>query len=306
MIHEKLRPYLIFDYDNSRWIDEADMMGVIVGPGLRAIRTVDEMTKEYFDELVWLLVAQMDSEYVGAYGYMPITFIAPKFSAHELKDVPAIVHDEFTHGNRIREILNHIGFDADKWVEDHQSEYSFRLAQGQKFPVERPTNDCRVNIFYYDLVVPENDLTTWVNFGIFQLVQDRGAGEQIRDTLESSFGPLAYANRRTMSEENRHIHHGDTWMAKLFAEYPVLVQNQLDTWWPRTLATFGKTESKRNDLWRKLGLKRRTNEEVLRAFLDRTDHPVGLQEACKKIGLKIPSTEDAVETWRRGDHLKFL
>jgi len=264
------------------------------------------MTQEYFDELIWLLVAQMDSEYVGAYGYMPITFIAPKFSARELKDVPAIVHDEFTHGNRIREILNNIGFDADKWVEDYQEVYSFRLKHGEKLPRgRRYTEDFRVNIFYYDLI-SDNDLETWINFGVFQFVQDRGAGEQIRDTLDSSFGPWAEANRRTMSEENKHIHHGDTWMASLFIMYPVLVQKQFDLWWPRTLATFGRPESKRNDLWRKLGLKRRTNEEVLRAFLDRTEHPVGLQEAGRKIGLKIPATEVAVEIWRRGDHFKLL
>lgn len=296
----KLRPYML-DYEYFPWEDEREMMAKInSGAQLSA---ESEMTLEYYDELVWLLVAQMDSEYVGAYGYMPITHIAPQFGARELKDVPAIVHDEFTHGNRIRYVLSSIWFDANQWVEDHQSEYSFRISQGERMPCERPTKDFRVNIFYYDLVVPENPLLTWINFGIFQFLQDRGAGEQIRDTLQSSFAPWARENGKTMREENKHIEHGDRWMAELFRAYPKLVQEQFDLWWPRSLATFGKPESERNDLWRKLGLKRRTNEEVLRAFLERTEEPLGLQLANREVGLKIPSTEETLAMWREG---KFL
>lgn len=301
---EKLRPYVTFDYDNFAWANEQNMMTSI--NARRTFEAVKEMTKEYFDELVWLLVAQMDSEYVGAYGYMPITYIAPRFSAREFKDVPAIVHDEFTHGNRIRDVLNEIGFSADTWVMDHQREYSFRLKQGEKLPAKRPTGDMRVNIFYYDLVVPEDDISTWVNFGLFQFLQDRGAGEQIRDTLESSFAPWVRENSKTMREENKHIRHGDIWISRLFCEYPLFVQQQFDLWWPRSLATFGKPESVRNDLWRKFGLKRRTNEEVLRAFLDRTEDPMGLQIANQDVGLKIPSTHETVQMWREGEYLKKI
>lgn len=294
----KLRPYVTFDYDGFEWADERYVMHKILAFG--RLTTREEMTREYYDELVWLLVAQMDSEYVGAYGYMPIVYIAPQFAARELKDVPSIVHDEFTHGTRIRDVLNMIGFDADRWVEDHQPEYSFRLKLGEKLPAKRPTEDFRVNIFYYDLVVPGNDLRTWINFGIFQFLQDRGAGEQLRDTLNSSFAPWARENGKTMSEENKHIRHGDIWMARLFTSYPKFVQQQFDLWWPRSLGTFGRPVSPRNDLWRKLGLKRRTNEEVLRAFLDRTDAPLGLQAANKTVGLKIWTTKEALEMWRAG------
>jgi len=304
MIDEKLRPYLRFDYDDFVWAAEDETMDNIEsGKGMYSIV---EMTQEYYDELIWLLVAQMDSEYVGAYGYMPITFVAPQFAARELKDVPSIVHDEFTHGNRIRDVLNAIDFDADRWVEDRQHEYSVRLAPWENMPRQRRTEDFRVNIFYYDLITPGDPLRTWINFAIFQFLQDRGAGEQIRDTLRSSFAPWAHENGKTMREENKHIRHGDMWIARLFEERPELVQQQFDLWWPRSLATFGRPESKRNDLWRKLGLKQRTNEEVLRAFLDRTEEPVGLQIANESVGLKIPSTKEALAMWRAGEFLKNI
>jgi 1,2-phenylacetyl-CoA epoxidase catalytic subunit len=300
----RLLSYLTFDPDTFKWADEAEMMDRIWS--FHTISIKEEMTREYFDELVWLLVSQMDSEYVGAYGYMPIVHIAPQFAAREIKDVPAIVHDEFIHGTRIRDVLNEIGFDADRWVEDHQPEYSFRLAQGEKLPAVRPTKDFRVNIFYYDLVVSENDLKTWINFGLFQFLQDRGAGEQLRDTLDSSFAPWARENGKTMREENKHIMHGDAWMARLFKNYPEFVQQQFDLWLPRSLATFGRPESTRNDLWRKLGLKRRTNEEVLCAFLDRTEEPLGLHAANETIGLKIPTTEEALAMWYEERYLEKL
>lgn len=311
MIDPKLRPYLTFDYENISWMPDESMMGII-NAGLK-LTIRQEMSKEYFDELVWLLVAQMDSEYVGAYGYMPVAYISPKVAARELESVSRIVHEETKHGDRVRDILSSIGFDADRWIEDHWEKYDWRLGHGQKLTLKRPTSDFRLNIFYYPIVSRDpnlseerNQLLTLINFGVFQLDQDRGAGEQLRDTLHSSFKPWADANMRTMSEENFHIDHGDKWLAKLFGEYPDLVQQQFDVWWPRVLAAFGRPQSTRNDLWRKFGLKHRTNEEVLREFLDRTEHPAGLQWACKKIGLVVPSTEAAIEAWIRGDHLKFL
>ena len=306
---ERLQPYMRFEHERFPWADEEEMMAKINAG--EQLRYMADMTREYYDELIWLLVAQMDSEYVGAYGYMPITFVAPQFAARELKDVPSIVHDEFTHGNRIRGVLSMISFDADRWVEDHQHEYGVRLAPQENMPRQRHTEDFRVNIFYYDLVSYDSvtakaSVTTWINFAIFQFLQDRGAGEQIRDTLQSSFAPWAHENGKTMREENKHIRHGDMWIARLFEEQPELVQQQFDLWWPRSLATFGRPESKRNDLWRKLALKRRTNEEVLRAFLDRTEEPVGLQIANEAVGLRIPSTKDALAMWRAGEFLENI
>lgn len=311
MSNEWMRPYLTFDPDEFKWAQEAEMIEKIWV--FLKLNDKTEMTRQYFDELVWLLVSQMDSEYAGAYGYMPITYICPRVGAHELESVSRIVHEETKHGERIQDILNNIGFDADRWVQDHWEQYHWRLQEGEKLSRGRPTRDLRLNIFYYDIVSRNPDLdemsnqrVTVTNFGVFQVDQDRGAGEQLRDTLDSSFLPWAEANKRTMSEENFHINHGDKWLKKLFNEYPDLVERQFDIWWPRVLATFGRPESKRNELWRKFGLKRRTNEKVLRAFLDRAEHPVGLQIAAREIGLKIRSTEQIIEMWRKGDYLNDI
>jgi len=137
VIDPKLRPYLTFDYENEVWADEEEMMEKINSG--RQLTSREEMTQEYFNELVFLLVSQMDSEYVGAYGYMPITYISPKVAASELASVSRIVHEEFKHGDRIRDILIDVDFDANKWIEDHWEEYGSRLLQGKylTIPIDR-------------------------------------------------------------------------------------------------------------------------------------------------------------------------
>jgi ring-1,2-phenylacetyl-CoA epoxidase subunit PaaA len=311
----RLRPYLTFDYDNFPWCNEQGMKANI-NSGKQLTRR-EEMTQEYFDELVWLLVAQMDSEYVGAYGYVPLQELAIRFDPDETRHVPQMVRDEFMHGDRINDVLNLLGFDARKWKTDHERGYSFRLPIDSSLHVAeelnggRLTDDFRVNIFYYPIVVPnsstyQQDLLSWINFTIFQFLQDRGAGEQLRDTLTSSFLPWAKENTKTMREENRHIRHGDIWMMELFRQFPDLTQKQFDLWWPRSLATFGRPQSKRNDLWRKLGLKHRTNIEVVCAFLGRGEEPVGIYRANEEVGLKIPSLEETLEFWRDGSFLNTI
>ena len=297
-----MRPYLNMDPDFFFWSTELDMMADQEAGDKLHVRI--QMTREYFEELVWLMVAQMDSEFVGAYGYMPIPYIAPVFDAKELRHVPQIVHDEFIHGNRIRDCLMLVGFDADKWIEDHQSEYNYRVDNLSVKLAGRPTKDFRVNIFYYPIVekdAAENNihLPSWINFTIFQFLQDRGAGEQLRDAIDCNFEPWAHENTKIMREENRHIEHCDRWMEELFDRYGPLVQERLQMWWPLSIATFGKPESERNETWRRLGLKQRTNEQVLRDFLD---GPNGVHAANAKIGLRIPSTDQIIAKWRVGDY----
>jgi 1,2-phenylacetyl-CoA epoxidase catalytic subunit len=96
------------------------------------------------------------------------------------------------------------------------------------------------------------------------------------------------------------------WMARLFHSYPEFVQRQFDLWWPRSLATFGRPESPRNDLWRKLGLKRRNNEQVVNAFLNRSEAPLGLKIANFDIHLMIPPTDQALQMWREGKFLENI
>jgi ring-1,2-phenylacetyl-CoA epoxidase subunit PaaA len=90
-------------------------------------------------------------------------------------------------------------------------------------------------------------------------------------------------------EEVVHIGHGELWVRRL-AEDPATRQDCQDTlnkWYLRTMQIFGRPGSSRNTLYRKLGLKRRDNDEVRQAFHKE------VEEFCDKLGLTLPEWQAA-------------
>ena len=119
----------------------------------------------------------------------------------------------------------------------------------------------RLDIFYYDI-------PTWNDLVMFNFLMDRGAGHQLVDARECSYGPWARTIVRIEQEEAMHTHHGEQWVKRLAQEDRDGITEALHTWWPRTLAIFGRSRSPKNEVYRKLGLKRRPNEDVRQTFVD--------------------------------------
>ena len=69
-----------------------------------------------------------------------------------------------------------------------------------------------MNIFYYPI-------DTWADFIFFNFCMDRGAGHQLEDVRQCSYGPWARAIEGIFKEEKFHIRHGEFWVRKL-AEDP--------------------------------------------------------------------------------------
>ena len=69
-------------------------------------------------------------------------------------------------------------------------------------------------------------------------------------------------------EEVMHIAHGDKWVKKLAQdpERKEFLQERLNLWWPRVMNVFGNSKGSANDIYVKLGLKKRTNAEVREVF----------------------------------------
>jgi ring-1,2-phenylacetyl-CoA epoxidase subunit PaaA len=218
----------------------------------------DAMPPEYREALLNLMMQQADSELSGAYGYIPWIEKAP--SVHEKLLVAQIVKDEIRHAYAMNKLLAELGIDVDKRVSEQ--DYAFRLDQTDaNIGAERKAQDKRVNIFYYPI-------ETWTDFIMFNFCMDRGAGHQLEDAMESSYAPWARTIKTIFQEEMMHVNHGDTWVKRL-AEDPETreeVQAALNKWYPRTMNIFGSPKSKKNELYIKLGLKKRTNEEVRQAF----------------------------------------
>ncbi|TSC61579.1 MAG: ring-1,2-phenylacetyl-CoA epoxidase subunit PaaA [Parcubacteria group bacterium Gr01-1014_48] len=221
------------------------------------IEDASEMTPEYKEVLMHLLLMQADSELSGAYGYVPWIMRAP--TVQEKLIVANIVKDEVRHAKAVFGLLADLGFDVQAHLDSQN--LGARVSESD-IGTKRAGTDMRVNIFYYPI-------ETWTDFIMFNFCMDRGAGHQLGDVLTCSYGPWARVVQGIFEEEVTHIAHGDTWVKRL-AQNPEThdeCQEAFNKWYLRTLKIFGSDKSTKNELYRKLGLKKRTNSEVRNAFM---------------------------------------
>ena len=221
------------------------------------IRRVEDMSPEYYDALLNLMLMQADSELAGGIGYMP--WIAKAPTIDEKYVVANMVREEIGHAHIMYKLLRGIGFDVDEHVRQH--EWALRV-QADDIGASRIADDKRVNIFYYPI-------DTWADFIMFNFCMDRGAGHQLYDAEHCSYAPWNGAIERIGREEVGHLQHGDLWVQKLAGDPATHdeVQAALDRWFPRVMNIFGRPNTPKNQLYRRLRLKLRDNDEVRQAFV---------------------------------------
>jgi ring-1,2-phenylacetyl-CoA epoxidase subunit PaaA len=236
------------------------------------IHTVEEMTEEYKHHLTHLMMMQADSELAGAFGYVPWIMKSP--SIKETLSVSQIVKDEVRHARVMYRLLEGLGVDVDDYYKNHN--FNLRVEKGD-IGTMRAGTDQRVNIFYYPI-------DTWYDFIMFNFCMDRGAGHQLEDAKDCSYQPWCDVMDGIFKEENMHIAHGDDWVRELASSPKTKepLQKALDIWFPRTMNIFGRKGSPKNKIYRKLGLKKRDNDEVRQAFADE------VKTRCDEFGLKFP------------------
>lgn len=237
------------------------------------IASPEEMTEEYREHLLNLMMMQADSELAGAFGYVPWIMKSP--SIQETLTVAQIVKDEVRHARVMYRLLEQMGKDVQGYYDSHN--FSLRVTD-KDIGTERVADDKRVNIFYYPI-------DTWFDFIMFNFCMDRGAGHQLQDATDCSFKPWCDVMEGIFKEENMHMAHGDFWVKKL-AQDPKTregAQEALNRWFPRTMNIFGRPNSSKNKIYRSLGLKKRDNEQVRQAFA------LEVKQRCDEFGLEVPS-----------------
>lgn len=238
------------------------------------IESAEEMSEEYHTHLVNLMQMQADSELAGAFGYVPWIMKAP--TVPEMLATATITKDEVRHARVMYRLLADLGINPEETI--RQTDLSFRISGDQDLGTARAGADKRVNIFYYPI-------HTWADFVMFNFCMDRGAGHQLLDVYECSYGPWRRVIDGIFKEEKMHIAHGETWIKRL-AEDPATrgeCQQTLDKWYIRTMNIFGRPNSPKNKIYRALGLKVRDNDEVRRAFAEE------VQAVVEPLGLRLPA-----------------
>jgi ring-1,2-phenylacetyl-CoA epoxidase subunit PaaA len=166
-------------------------------------------------------------------------------------------------------------------MEEYHHHVRFKaLADEMGVPPQRmqPEHKKPLTIFAFEL-------KTWPEFCVIKAVADYAEILQVEDLLHCSFHPLRNLGRITMPEEKFHAKFGKDFCLELIqAGRAAEVQDALNRYLPITPAFFGASQSKNNEMFRKWGLKQRTNDEMRADFLARVSELIE-----KDFGLKMPT-----------------
>jgi ring-1,2-phenylacetyl-CoA epoxidase subunit PaaA len=171
------------------------------------LESPEEITDEYREHLLVLMIAQADSELAGAYGYIPWIEGAPTVA--EKLAMANIVKDECRHAKAMYDLLERLDVDTDKLIYEDKMKH-------------------RMKVFY-------EPIRTWADLVMFNFLMDRAAGHQLQDAADCSWGPWSRTMIQIEKEEWMHVKHGETWVRKLSLEagQKAEVQKALDFWFPK-------------------------------------------------------------------------
>jgi ring-1,2-phenylacetyl-CoA epoxidase subunit PaaA len=121
------------------------------------------------------------------------------------------------------------------------------------------------------LSIFEFPLQTWEEFCVVKLLADLAEIIQVEDLSDCTFLPLRNLAKVTMPEEIFHSQFGkDTCTELVKTENGrKKVQEAINRYYPMMPAFFGKKDSENNALYRRCGIKSRTNEAMRQDFIGR-------------------------------------
>lgn len=140
------------------------------------------------------------------------------------------------------------------------------------------------------LSIFEFPLETWEEFCVIKLLADLAEIIQVEDLMQCSFTPLRNLARMTMPEETFHAQFGRDFCKELCAteDGRARVQDAINRYFPMMLPFFGRDDSANNALYRRCGIKQRSNAEMRADFLARAKARVE-----GELGLTLPAVPAA-------------
>jgi len=222
------------------------------------LKDFEKMDPEYQDLLKRVLTIQADCEIGGPHLYVDTMLPTAPTKVDQLV-VARTAAEEIDHFRKIARIAGDIGTDV-------------------SFVLSTPNQKRYVEAF-------RGKITTWEDYAVFGMMIDRIGHYQLDEFVGCSYAPLERILPDIIKEEAGHIDFGTTKTAELAAkdeETKRKVQKVLDYWYVKALDMFGHSGSKRSERYRYWGLKRRTNAEARRQYMEEVK-PIILG-----MGLELP------------------
>jgi len=129
------------------------------------------------------------------------------------------------------------------------------------------------------------EMETWEEFVVLKLLGDLAEILQVEDLVQCSFHPLRNLARMTMPEEKFHAQFGEDFATDLIQtpEGKAKIQDAINRLFPNLPQFFGRAKSRNNEIYRKWGIKKRTNEAMREDYIQRARDLVE-----GKLGLSLP------------------
>jgi ring-1,2-phenylacetyl-CoA epoxidase subunit PaaA len=235
-----------------------------MNPSVTPIKTVEEFETAdagYKDAVRKIVRSHAVNELYGAEVFdEPAIKLAPTPYAKWL--TCRVAMEEYGHHVRFKELGEQIGVPAEE------------MTPAKKRPL---------SIF-------EFPLNTWEEFCVIKLLADLAEILQVEDLLNCTFHPLRNVARMTMPEERFHAQFGKDFCTELCRteEGRHKVQDAIDRYFPYLPAFFGKSGSKNNEMFRRFGIKQRSNEDMRADWLARAKQLVE-----EHLHLKLPELKEA-------------
>ncbi len=235
-------------------------MGAHVIPQVRTIEAFKQQPEEYRLACEKIVISHAVNELYGAQVFdEPAIALAPTPYAKWL--TCRVAMEEYGHHVRFRQLGEEMGIPAD------------RMTPREKRP----------------LTIFDFALETWPEFCAIKLMGDLAEILQVEDLAHCSFHPLRDLARMTMPEERFHAQFGKDFSAELCRTEAgrAAVQDAVNRFFPTLPAFFGRPNSRNNEIFRKWGIKKRSNEEM------RDDYIRRVREVVEEIGLELPDIDVA-------------
>ena len=232
--------------------------------GIRKYETAEELPAEMRKLVVKLMVVQADTEFASIQQHRPWLDRAPTLEDRWIES--RIVADEARHGLQACRILRDFGAEGQGYIDELLAK-----REGQ-----------------HKLDAFNMPFDRWSDVGAFTCLVDRVGVYQLRAFQECSYGPLARAMPLMLSEEQLHLNFGASVLRRMVQDGPKYygspdeAQTAVRRWYPRALDMFGHSNSDTSRRAIEFGLKRWTNEEARRRFIDE------VTALFKTIGLELP------------------
>ena len=222
------------------------------------LKDFEKMDPEYQELLRRVLTIQADCEIGGPHLYVQEMLPSAPTKQDQLV-VARTAAEEVDHYRKIARLAGEIGADV-------------------SFLLSLPNEKRYVETF-------RGRISTWEDFAVFGFLIDRVGRYQLEEFIGCSYTPLDRVLPDMINEELGHIDFGATKTAELAAkggESKEQVQKAVNSWYPKALDMFGRSESGRSERYRNWGLKRRTNAAARAEYIREVDPLI------RAMGLEVP------------------